>query len=325
MVPSDGHACEAPAGPATRRGQHLKNVRTTLETWRFKLQSRNYAHSLFTPAILLPNPTLTTLASNARIKTLNDMTTLLNPLWFLATRHGQEVIDLLAKLDADEKNSREHEKLERREAKKQETVRLREAKRLQTTHEWSQARNSMPSCILNGSSTFNTPSEQVCHPLEHILSLLTNMTRWGCQLVFQHQHAYKRVSQHLIHRQARQHPCIYLLRFQCSIPWIHGYIFNTQICSCAYQVCFGYRHIHITLPVTLHHFHRLPQVPATFHIHIIIRIRRRRPTLLHLAHIQRPNTLSITLPHHITILLYDEPLLMTSCLLLHGTTIHHLS
>lgn len=178
MVPSDDHACEAPAGPATRRGQHLKNVRTALETWRFKLRSRNYAHSPFTPAILLPNPTLTTLASNAHIKMLNDMTTHLNPPWFLATRHGQEVIDLLAKLDADEKKSREREKLERREAKKQETVRLQEAKRIQTTHEQSQARNSTPSRILNGSSTFNTPSGQVCHPFKHILfKLLTNTTR----------------------------------------------------------------------------------------------------------------------------------------------------
>ena len=116
--------CEVPAGRATRRGQHLKNVRTALETWCFKLRSRNYAHSLFTPAILLLNPTLMTLASNACIKTLNDMMTHLNPPWFLAMRHGQEVINLLAKLDADEKKSQEREKLERWEAKKQETIRL---------------------------------------------------------------------------------------------------------------------------------------------------------------------------------------------------------
>ena len=204
MVPSDDHACEVPAGPATWRGQHLKNVRTALEMWCFKLQSRNYAHSLFTPAILLLNPTLMTLASNAGIKMLNDMTTHLNPPWFLATRHGQEVIDLLAKLDADEKKSWESEKLERWEAKKQETVRLWEAKWIQTTHEWSQVRNSTPSRIVNGSSMFNTPCEQVCHPFKHILfKLLTNMTRWGYQLVFQHQHTCKRVSQHLIHWQAR--------------------------------------------------------------------------------------------------------------------------
>ena len=60
----------------------------------------------------------------ARIKTPNDMVALLNPPWFLAARHGQEVIDLLAKLDADDKGNREHEKLERWEVKKQETARL---------------------------------------------------------------------------------------------------------------------------------------------------------------------------------------------------------
>ena len=37
-------------------------------------------------------------------------------------------LDLLATLDADEKNNRERENLARREAKKQETVHLREAK-----------------------------------------------------------------------------------------------------------------------------------------------------------------------------------------------------
>ena len=124
MVPRDGCGDETPTGPATRCGQHLKNIQTALETWRVKLQNRKYPSSPFTPATLLPNSTLTTLASNARIKTPNDMVALLNPPWFLAARHGQEVIDLLAKLDADDKENREREKLERREAKKQETARL---------------------------------------------------------------------------------------------------------------------------------------------------------------------------------------------------------
>ena len=124
------------------------------------------------------------------------------------------------------------------------------------------------------------------------------------------------------------HLRIYLLRVRCSITWIHRYAFDTQVCSCA---CFGYRHLHITPRVTFHRSHHLPQVPAgfqslqstnpalTFHICIIIRTRR-RPTLLHHAHIQIYYT-----PPHITIPLFDESLLMTSCLLLHQIIIHHLS
>lgn len=161
MVPRDGCGDETPTGPATRRGQHLKNVRTALETWRVKLRNRKYPSSPFTPATLLPNSTLTTLASNARIKTPNDMVALLNPPWFLAARHGQEVIDLLAKLDADDKENREREKLERREAKKQETARLREARRSQKTHERSQASASTPARALASSSTFNSAGEPV--------------------------------------------------------------------------------------------------------------------------------------------------------------------
>ena len=98
------------------------------------------------------------------------------------------------------------------------------------------------------------------------------------------------------------HLHIYLLCFQCSITWIHRYILDTQICSCAY---FGYRHIHIAPQVTFHSSHHLPQVPAgfqslqfmnpalTFHICIIICICC-HPTLLHHAHIQTLNILSTT-------------------------------
>jgi len=162
MVPRDGPTDETPTGPATQCGQHLKNVRTALETWCVKLRNQRYASNPFTPATLLPNSTLTTLVLNAHIKTTNDMAVLLNPPWFLAARHRQEVIDLLAKLDVDHKENRDHEKLERREAKKQETARLREARQSQRTHEQSQASASTPVHALASSLTFNSAGELVC-------------------------------------------------------------------------------------------------------------------------------------------------------------------
>ena len=126
MVPCDGCGNETPTGPATQRGQHLKMNGS--QNMVCEARNQKYPSSPFMPATLLPNSMLTTLASNARIKTPNDMVVLLNPSWFLAARHGQEVIDLLAKLDVDDKENREREKLERWQAKKQETAQLQEAR-----------------------------------------------------------------------------------------------------------------------------------------------------------------------------------------------------
>jgi len=89
------------------------------------------------------------------------MAALLNPLWFLAARHGQEVIDLLEKLDVDNKENRDCEKLECQEAKKQETAWLREARQSQRTHKRSQASALTPVRALASSSTFNSVGEPV--------------------------------------------------------------------------------------------------------------------------------------------------------------------
>ncbi|KAF9231489.1 P-loop containing nucleoside triphosphate hydrolase protein, partial [Melanogaster broomeanus] len=48
---------------------------------------------------LLPDTILTTLASNARIYTLADMTSALNTPWMLMDRHGEEVIKILQEAD----------------------------------------------------------------------------------------------------------------------------------------------------------------------------------------------------------------------------------
>ena len=160
-------------------------------------------------------------------------------------------------------------------------------------------------------------------PFKHILLLLSNTTRWGCQLVFQHQHTYKRILniQYTNKHITPAHLPTPFSVFNNMDPQVH---FRYQICSCAY---FGYRRIHITPQFTFHRSRHLPQALAgfqslqfmnftlTFHICIII-CTRRRPTLLH-AHIQTLNILSTTLPHHMTIPLCDESLLMTSCLLFH--------
>lgn len=86
-------------GPATRRGDHLQSARNALERWRFKTKQDRYSPSSTTAVTLLPDPLLTTLASNARIRTVEDIEKVLNPPWIMARRHGEEVLAILKRLD----------------------------------------------------------------------------------------------------------------------------------------------------------------------------------------------------------------------------------
>ena len=76
--------------------------------------------------MILPDATLTTLASNRNIKTADDLQNLPKP-WIFAKKHGSEVLELLANLDQVEAA----EKLERREKKKAATAQRQQAEREQ--------------------------------------------------------------------------------------------------------------------------------------------------------------------------------------------------
>jgi len=69
-----------------------------------------------------PDPTLMALASNAQIKMLDNMQQMLKPLWAFTYLHGQEVLDLLERMEKVEKERQEQEKLQRQEQKKEETA-----------------------------------------------------------------------------------------------------------------------------------------------------------------------------------------------------------
>ncbi|KAF8335511.1 hypothetical protein F5887DRAFT_823264, partial [Amanita rubescens] len=89
-----------------RRGAHLQNVHSALENWRYQLLLNRYSPSPVTCTVLLPDPVLMTLASHVNLKTVDDLSTL-TPPWIYASRHGQEVLDLLQHLDSDERQERE--------------------------------------------------------------------------------------------------------------------------------------------------------------------------------------------------------------------------
>lgn len=153
------------SGPATRRGEHLKTVRAALLNWRYKTYKSHYSPSPFTSVVILPDPTLTALASNARIKSVADMQQVLKPPWVFASKHGPEILELLEKLDKADKEGRECEKLKRREQKKEETAQRRDAEKLQkklksATPQLPAPMYPVPSPrrVLVDSSQFNMPT-----------------------------------------------------------------------------------------------------------------------------------------------------------------------
>lgn len=115
-------------GPKTRRGDHLHNVRAVLERWRFKTKRDRYSLGSVTAEVVLPNPTLTTLASNAYIRTLEDLDNILNPPWVMGRRHGAEVLTLLRSLDEAERALREQTK-QAKVAERKEATQARQAEK----------------------------------------------------------------------------------------------------------------------------------------------------------------------------------------------------
>ena len=113
-------------GPSTRRGEHLQKARAALLQWRRSTYFKDYSPSPVTSAVILPDATITTLASNRNIKTADDLQKLPKP-WIFAIKHGAEVLELLENLDQVEAA----EKLERREKKKAATAQRQEAEREQ--------------------------------------------------------------------------------------------------------------------------------------------------------------------------------------------------
>ena len=118
-------------GPSTRRGEHLQNAHRALEHWRFKTKQTRYTLGSVTAEVILPNSTLASLASNARIRMFDNMEAMLNPPWILARRHGEEVLEMLCKIDEQEKVAREQAKQVKAAARQAETAaRHAEKKRL---------------------------------------------------------------------------------------------------------------------------------------------------------------------------------------------------
>ena len=146
-------------GPSIRRGEHLKRVRSALKAWWFKVKAQQYTLSPFTAVAILPDMVLTSLASNARIQTLEDLIKNLNPPWMMARRHGQEVLDLLKMLDDNERTERQRDKQRRKDMRRRETEERQAQRARQKAIERADAHTQkLQTQALQNSATFNIDS-----------------------------------------------------------------------------------------------------------------------------------------------------------------------
>ncbi|KAI0744930.1 P-loop containing nucleoside triphosphate hydrolase protein [Earliella scabrosa] len=96
---SSSHPASAtPRPPGTRRGNHLLACRARLVRWRMQTWLRDYHMCRFSYLILLPDKTLTTLASQARLRTVADIEAAV-PRWPFAADHGAEILTILSVVD----------------------------------------------------------------------------------------------------------------------------------------------------------------------------------------------------------------------------------
>ncbi|KAF8129868.1 hypothetical protein EV363DRAFT_1336905 [Boletus edulis] len=110
-----------PIGSGTREGtrragEHLHRVRRALLQWRANTRKRDYPHSCFTGIALLPDGPLTTIASNRRLKVLDDLRTVLSTSWAFVDTYGEEVLALVKKVDEEDKDIRAMKTLAKRQA-----------------------------------------------------------------------------------------------------------------------------------------------------------------------------------------------------------------
>ena len=102
-----------------RTGQHLQNVRQALEHWRIQVRRRDYPHCSFSATTIMPDRTLTTLASKRSLRSAEDLRKGLSPPWDFTEEYADEVLQLLARLDASAEAERKRGEAEKQERKRQ--------------------------------------------------------------------------------------------------------------------------------------------------------------------------------------------------------------
>ena len=100
-----------------RAQQHLQNVHATLVSWRLKTATHDFPFLSFTSAVILPDPILTSIASNSCLATSHNLETFLSVKWAFLERYGDEILSLVRVMDDKDSHQCETKKLAEQEAK----------------------------------------------------------------------------------------------------------------------------------------------------------------------------------------------------------------
>lgn len=100
--------------PGARRAEHLADCRKALQDWRQQTWRNKFSSCAFRDTTLLPDKNLTTLASRASIKTVTDIHHEV-PDWPFADMYGEDVLNILASVDARHRILKEQAKAERKQ------------------------------------------------------------------------------------------------------------------------------------------------------------------------------------------------------------------
>ena len=100
-------------------GQHLQNVRQALKHWRIQVRRQDYPHCSFSATTIMPDRMLTTLTSKRSLRSAEDLRKGLSPPWDFTEEYADEVLQLLARLDASAEAECKCGEAEKQERKRQ--------------------------------------------------------------------------------------------------------------------------------------------------------------------------------------------------------------
>ncbi|PPR03065.1 hypothetical protein CVT26_004562 [Gymnopilus dilepis] len=111
-------------GPSIRKLGHLADAKASLRAWSTRVVRAQY--TFLTPAAFLPDGVLTALASNATVRTIDDLDKAIR--WAFTRRHGEEVLAILRDVDSRERSRRDEAKRLNASKRRQETLARHEKK-----------------------------------------------------------------------------------------------------------------------------------------------------------------------------------------------------
>ncbi|KAI0085962.1 P-loop containing nucleoside triphosphate hydrolase protein [Irpex rosettiformis] len=126
-VTLDSSPTESAVKIKRRTNERLKNIKTVLVALREEAWRKDYTGTMLMPVNLLPDDLLSTLASEAKVRTMNDIKQAV-PSWIFAEELGPLALTRIEKADSAWLKVNDSVKKQRADARKAETARKKPAK-----------------------------------------------------------------------------------------------------------------------------------------------------------------------------------------------------